>query len=137
MYLIKKRERENLHLIKDKKLIHIQPEIEVEGVEVIEVEIEGEVQALEEMIVEAKEVLILEELTEVFQEDLVKEVETLVEELIEAILEDFQEVMIEVAAQEDSTPEEVQGVLAKEGAVVTVEVAEVEVEDDDGYITFN
>ena len=133
-----------MHLIKDKKLIHIQPEIEVEGVEVIEVEIEGEVQALEEMIVEAKEVLILEELTEVFQEDLVKEVETLVEELIEAILEaiqeDFQEVMIEVAAQEDSTPEEVQGVLAKEGAVVTVEVAEVaevEVEDDDGYITFN
>ena len=130
-----------MHLIKDKKLIHIQPEIEVEGVEVIEVEIEGEVQALEGMIVEAKEVLILEEVTEVFQEDLVKEVETLVEELIEAILEaiqeDFREVMIEVAAQEDSTPEEVHGVLAKEGVVVTVEVAEVEVEDDDGYITFN
>ena len=135
LYLIKKRERENLLLIKDKKLIHIQLEIELEGVPVIEEEIEGEVQALGAMIVEVKEILILGEVTEVFQEVVAQEVFP-VEVVIEGVdHEDFPaEVVTEAAAHEVLTPEVAQEDLVEEEAVMG---AEVEVEDDDGYITFN
>ena len=163
LYLIKKRERENLLLIKDKKLIHIQLEIELEGVPVIEEEIEGEVQALGAMIVEVKEILILGEVTEVFQEVVAQEVfpvevviegvdhedfpvEVVIEGVdhedfpVEVVIEgvdheDFPaEVVTEAAAHEVLTPEVAQEDLVEEEAVMG---AEVEVEDDDGYITFN